>query len=187
MARQGRHVFLCLIPTCVSFVANGFFLTFSYWIFVFTVDLLVYPSCWICGFQLVPPNVCLGMAYKSRFISKVQFINFPFPGLHLHCQVWQFCQALDSKQFLLRFSCKFHGSLLHLSPWPILRSCLYAVWGCAKALLSLLLSWLPSVLKAVLPLATLAPLSRLLGSSVRICSELCSVLCSAVCPLLTLT
>lgn len=110
----------------------------SFWLFLvflldicFTVDLLVYTPC--RSFQLVSPNVYLSIACKSRFISKVQFINFPFPGLHLHCQVWQFCQALDSKQFLLRFSCKFHGFLLHFSPWPILRSCLYAVCqGSAK-------------------------------------------------------
>lgn len=116
------------------FLSDDFF-QFSYWVFVFTVDLLVYSPCWVCGFQLVPPNVYLSMTYKSRVISKVRFINFPFPGLHLHCQVWHLCQALDSKQFLLRFSWKPHGSLLYLSPWPILRSCLYAVWGCAKVVL----------------------------------------------------
>lgn len=74
---------LCVL--CGKWFLSDFF-QFSYWVFVFTVDL-VYPPCWICGFQLVPPNVYLSMAYKSRVISKVRFINFPFPGLHLHCQV----------------------------------------------------------------------------------------------------
>lgn len=50
---------LCVL--CGKWFLSDFF-QFSYWIFVFTVDLLVYPPCWICGFQLVPPNVYLCVA-----------------------------------------------------------------------------------------------------------------------------
>jgi hypothetical protein len=156
MAWHGGHIFMCLIPARVSLVANGFFFhshPFSYWIMCFTVDLHIHPLlCWLCGFQLLSPNThFLSRAYKSRFISQVQFISFPFPGFSLWT-IESDSSAMGPQQFLLRF----HGSVFCIKSPTHLE---ITFWGGETVPRFSPSPGSPSVWKAVLPLATPAPLS----------------------------